>query len=150
MNVVAIRDTLISHALSLGLFSSVSGFEPKSAPPNGCYGVLWLDEIAPARGRSGLASTTMRLVWSFRVGVNMTREPQADIELQILVTATALMAAYSGDFELGGEAASIDLMGAHGAPLAAKAGYIDQDQVKYRVMVITIPIIINDVLTQAP
>ncbi len=150
MNVVAIRDALISHALSLHLFAQVEGHEPKAAPPNGLHGALWLDEIAPARGRSGQASTSMRLAWSFRIVVNMTREPQDDIDLQVLVAAAALMSAYSGDFELGGEAASIDLLGAHGAPLAAKAGYLNQDSVMFRVMVITIPIIVNDVLTQAP
>jgi len=34
--------------------------------------------------------------------------------------------------------------------LMAKAGYLSQDGRIYRVMVITIPIIVNDVFTQAP
>lgn len=150
MNVVAIRDALISHAASLGMFASVSGHEPKAAPGDGVYGALWVDEIAPARARSGLASTSVRLAFSFRIGTNMVAEPQDDIDPKVLVTASALILAYSGDFDLGNEAAYIDLLGAHGVGLMAKAGYMNQDSRLYRVMVVTIPIIVNDVFTQSP
>lgn len=150
LNAVEIQGALISHALTLGLFASVNGFEPKAAPMDGIHGALWLNAIEPARGRSGLTSTTVRLSYSFRVGVNMLAEPQDDIDLDILVATAALMRQYSGDFELGGSAAFVDLLGAHGAPLAAQAGYLNQDSKMFRVMVITIPIIVNDVFLQSP
>ena len=150
MNVIAIRDALISHALGLGIFASVSGHEPKSAPMDGLYGALWVDEIAPARGRSGLSATTTRLAFNFRVGTNMMRQPEDDVDPAILVGVAALMQQYSGDFELGGEAAFIDLLGAHGNPLSARAGYLNQDSKLFRVMVISIPLIVNDVFTQSP
>lgn len=150
MNVVAIRQTLISHALSSGLFSNVSGHEPKAAPVNGVHGALWVSNIAPAARRSGLDSTSTRLEFSFRVGIDMMAEPQDDTDAIVLVAVCWLMGAYSGDFMLGGEVASIDLLGAHGAPLAANAGYLNQDGRLYRVMVITIPLISNDVFDQAP
>lgn len=150
MNVVEIMGALISHALSLGLFNEVNGHEPKAAPMNGLYGALWVNGLEPARARSGLAATSCRLSFNFRVGTNMIAEPQDDIDPQILVTTAALMQQYSGDFELGGYAAFIDLLGAHGPSLSAQAGYLDQDGRKYRVMVITIPVIVNDVFTQSP
>lgn len=150
MDIPAIRAALISHALSLGLFSDVSGHEPKAAPTGGLYGALWVDSIDPARARSGLVSTTIRLAFNFRVGQNMMDEPQDDTDEKVLVATCALMALYSGDFELGGQVMEVDLEGAHGFPLAAKAGYLNQDGKLYRVMIIQIPLIVNDVFTQNP
>lgn len=150
LNVIALRDTLISHALSLGMFAEVSGFEPKAAPVNGLYGALWVQAMEPARGRSGLTATTMRIEYSFRIGTNMIAEPQDDIDPAVMVACAALMAAYSGDFNLGGYAEEIDLLGAWGTPLQGRAGYLSQDGKLYRVMVITIPVVVGDVLTQTP
>lgn len=150
MDVVAIRRNLIDHALSLGLFRNVSGHEPKSAPVNGLTGALWVNYFGPAQRRSGLAATSGRLEFSFRIGTNMLAEPQDDIDELVLVATAALMNAYSGDFTLGGEAMEIDLLGEVGAPLEARAGYLNQDAKLFRVMVITIPMIVNDVFTQAP
>lgn len=150
LNVIAIRDTLISHAVSLGLFKSVSKFEPKAAPPDGLYGALWVQAITPARNRSGLRATTLRIEYSFRIGTNMIAEPQDDIDPAVMVAAAALMNVYSGDFELGQYVEEIDLLGAYGDPLQARAGYLNQDSHLYRVMVITIPVIVSDVFTQIP
>lgn len=149
-DVPAIIAALESHALSLGMFALVNTHEPKAAPINGLHGALWVDEIAPAQRRSGMASTSARLVFNFRIGIGMIAEPQDDIDPQILVATMALMRAYSGDFELGGQAAQIDLLGAYGSPLGARAGYLPQDGKLFRVMVITIPIILNDVFDQSP
>lgn len=150
MDIPAIRAGLISHALALGLFSDVSGHEPKAAPTGGLSGALWMDSIDPARARSGLNSSTLRVAFNFRIGQGMLDEPQDDIDERVMVAACALMNAYSGDFELGGQVMEIDLLGAHGFPLSAKAGYLNQDSKLYRVMVITIPLIINDVFAQNP
>lgn len=150
LDVVEIQGALLSHALTLGLFASVNGFEPKAAPMDGIHGALWVASIEPARGRSGLNSTTMRLTYNFRVGVNMLAEPQDDIDPRILVATAALMRQYSGDFQLGGAVKNVDLLGETGPPLAAQAGYLNQDSKLFRVMVITIPLIINDVFLQAP
>ncbi len=150
MNVVEIRAALISHGLSLGMFQSVSGHEPKAAPPNGLTGALWLANFAPARGRSGLDATTMRLEFSFRIGQNMLAEPQDDLDAAVLVATASLMNAYSNDFELGGYVAQVDLLGAYGTPLSGTAGYLEQDKRLYRVMVLTIPLIVNDVFDQSP
>jgi hypothetical protein len=149
-DVLAIINALLSHALSLGVFEHVNGHEPKAAPMDGLHGSLWVDEIAPAQRRSGTSATSVRLAFNFRVQTSMMAEPQDDIDPAILVAVMLLMRAYSGDFELGGQAAFIDLLGAHGAPLAAKAGYLNQDNRLYRVMVLAIPIILNDVFDQAP
>lgn len=146
----AIISALISHAQSLGVFASVNAHEPKAAPTNGLTGALWVDEITPAPRRSGLASTSFRLAFNFRVSMNMLADPQDEIDPAVLTAVMLLLRAYAGDFELGGQVAFIDLLGAHGAPLSAKAGYMPQDGRLYRVMTIAIPVVINDVTDQAP
>ena len=62
----------------------------------------------------------------------------------------ALIGAYSGDFDFGGEAGvrAVDLLGMTGTPLAAIAGYIEMDRKMMRVITITLPVVINDLWTQ--
>jgi hypothetical protein len=43
----------------------------------------------------------------------------------------------------------VDLLGSAGAPLSAQAGYLNQDGRLFRVMTLTLPIIVNDVWDQA-
>ena len=43
----------------------------------------------------------------------------------------------------------VDLLGMAGSPLGAQAGYINQDGALYRVMTITLPLLITDAWTQA-
>jgi hypothetical protein len=150
LNVIGLRDTLLSHALASGLFDNVAGHEPKASPGNGVYAALWVQEIGVAAGRSGLTATAIRVEYSIRIGTNMLGERQDDIDPAVMVAAASLVLAYSGDFQLGGFADQVDLLGAYGAPLAARAGYLNQDGVLYRVMVVTVPVIVDDVFTQTP
>jgi hypothetical protein len=62
-----------------------------------------------------------------------------------------MMGAFSGDFDLGGVGGVryIDLLGSTGTVLGAVAGYIEIDKKMFRVMTMTIPIIINDAFVQA-
>ena len=62
-----------------------------------------------------------------------------------------LFEAYSGDFQLGDENRWIDLLGAtQGHPLFSQSGYINIDNMVYRVMTITVPVIVENAWTQAP
>lgn len=150
LDIDAVYAGLISHLQNLGVFSLVNDFEPKAAPLNGPHAALWLESFAPARGRSGLQSTTMRLAFNLRISMNMISEPQSGTD-PLVLTATALaIREFSGDFDLNGSISHVDLLGAYGDPLQGRAGYLDQDGKKYRVMVVTIPLIINDVFDQAP
>ncbi len=59
------------------------------------------------------------------------------------------MGRLTGDLRLDATVRMIDLLGAHGDGLEAIAGYTKiQDQV-YRVMELTIPLIVNDIWTQS-
>lgn len=137
-----------SHALATAYFDRVNKHEPKNAPGRGLTAAVWVDKIEPALGKSGLMSTTVRLTLNVRVYSNMLQEPQDMIDPEILKAIDALMEAYSGDFELGGEAMFVDLLGDGGTALSAQAGYISTDNKMYRVMTIVLPIIVDNLWDQ--
>jgi hypothetical protein len=146
--VISLRDQVVSHALKLGVFDKVANHEPKNAPGNGLFASIYMQEIDPLPEISGLASTSGRVAFHIRIETNMLQEPQDDIDGLILTAATTLIGEYSGNFTLGGTVRNVDLLGAHGEPLKAQAGYLDIDKKLYRVMVVTLPIVINDLWQQ--
>lgn len=145
----AILDAVVSHALASGHFERVNQHEPKSAPGNGLSAAVWVDRVGPARG-SGLAMTSALLVLNVRLYTSMLSEPQDAIDPNLMAAHDALMTAYSGAFTLGGLVRSVDLLGAAGTPLSSQAGYLNQDSKLFRVITITLPVIVNDCWEQAP
>lgn len=139
-----------SHAKASGLFDSVNTHEPKSAPGGNLHCAIYVSGLGPVPTGSGLAFTAGVLTVMARIYLPMIQEPQDKIDPTIIAATDTLMTAFSGDFELGGNARNIDLLGQTGEPLSARAGYITIDQTSYRSMDITIPIVVNDVFTQAP
>ena len=144
----ALFSAMESHALESGLFEAVNGHEPKSAPGSGLTAAVWCQEIGPAAGASGLNSTTGLLLFNLRIFQNMLSEPQDAIDPTVMTAVDVLFAAYSGDFELGGLVKTVDLLGIHGTTLSAKAGYQNQDGKLFRIMNLTIPLVINDLWEQ--
>ena len=149
LNAQGLVDALVTHAQASGRFETVNSHEPKSAPGNGLRAAIWADKVTPVR-TSGLNLTSAMVTLMVRVYSNMIAEPQDAIDPEIVGAVDVLMAAYSGDFELGGLAREIDLLGANGAGLSAQAGYLNQDGRLYRVVTITVPILVNDAWTQSP
>lgn len=147
--VTALVSQLVSHAESLGVFQRVNSHEPKNAPGNGLSCSIWTQTIEPAPNTSGLAATSGRVEFHARVMSSMLAEPQDDIDPDLLTAVTTLMSEYSGHFTLGGSVQDVDLLGMHGTALSAQAGYLEIDRRMYRVMVVTLPVIINDMYGQA-
>ena len=150
INSEGLFNALTSHALTLGRFDRVNGHESKNAPGNGLTCDIWFARLDPVPPASGLASTSTRVVFTARVYSNMLQEPQDGIDPAILSATDALMAAYSGDFELGGQVRDVDLLGETGIALSAQAGYLKVDTTTYRTVDITIPLVVSDLWTQAP
>ncbi len=148
MEVEAITDAVVSHAAASGWFEQVNEHEPKNAPGYGLTAAVWCQGVAPIPGRSGLANTSGRLLFNVRLYANMTSEPQGQIDPRLLGALDALFAAYSGDFTLDGLIGNVDLLGSYGLALTAVAGYVDVSGVMYRVMTITLPLIVNDLWNQ--
>lgn len=146
----AIINAVVSHAAASGHFEKVNGHEPKNAPGKGLTAAVWVQRLTSIARRSGLAATSALLIVNLRVYSNMVAEPQDAIDPNVVAAVDALMTAYGGDFTLGGLVAEVDLLGQYGTALAAEAGYLSQDNKMFRVMTLTIPLVLNDVWSQSP
>lgn len=143
-------DALASHAMASGYFDMVNQHEPKSKPGRGITCAVWIDRIEPARSMSGLNSTTSRVTFNVRVYTNMLQNPQDSIDPNVMIASDALFEAYSNDFTLGGLIREVDLLGeSQGNPLFGQSGYINIDNMVYRVFTLTVPCIVNDAWGQA-
>lgn len=144
-------ERVASHAMSLGYFDRVNQHEPKNGPGRGLTCAVWINRIEGTSARSGLAKTSARVEFNVRVYLNMIQEPQDMIDPDMMEATDALLEAYTGDFTLGGTIAAVDVMGmAQRHPMGAEAGYINIDNKVYRVMTITLPVLVDDAWSQTP
>jgi hypothetical protein len=150
---VGIRDLLdavVSEAQRLGVFDRFAQHEPKSAPGQGLTWACWVQRVDPIRG-SGLDSTSARIVFTIRLYSSWSEEPVDEIDPTMIEAADLLTAAYCGNFTLDiAEVRMVDIKGAYDIPLAWEAGYLNVGGGMYRILDITLPLVINDVWTEAP
>jgi hypothetical protein len=146
----ALYAAVVSDAMALNLFPAVLGHEPKAAPQSDPTLAVWLQGLVPARGLSGLASTSGRAQFGARIYSSFLAKPEDDIDPKLLELASALIGAWSGGFTLGGDVMMVDLLGAYGDPLSFEAGYITHDEKPYRVAELVLPVIVDDLWEQAP
>lgn len=154
LDVSDIYAQVVSHSKRLGVFQTVLTHEPKSAPPNGLTCVFWLNTMDPIPEASGLAVTSLRLELSVRIYENFKVQPEDQIDARILDAAAKLMESYTGDFRLttttpSSNEAEIDLLGSYGDAMKFEGAYLDIDGNLYRAVLISLPIVIYDVFTQA-
>lgn len=147
LNIGGILDGVVSHAMASGHFEQVNGHEPANAPSLGLTAAVWTDSIQAIRS-SGLASTSAVLVFNVRVYTSTQSEPADAIDPNVISAVDDLCAAYIGDFTLGGLVRQVDVLGQHGQPLLVRAGYIQQSGAIFRVMTITLPVIVDDLWEQ--
>ena len=150
LNASGILDAIVSHAQTLGVFESVNAHESVNAPGHGLHAEIWADSIAPVANASGLRSTSARVVWTVRIRGSADAQPRDMIDPHMMAAVDALLAAYSGDFDLGGLVRCVDLLGMAGVPLSARAGYLEQDRKTYRIMDVVLPVLVDDVWEQIP
>ncbi|WP_151477739.1 hypothetical protein [Streptomyces albicerus] len=151
LNSSAILDAVATHAMSLGHFQSVTLHEPRAVTGNGIAACVLVESITPIRS-SGAAMTSVRL--ELMVGIYTTTLTDADtdsIDAVLGEAADALMETYTEDFTLGGLVRQVDIFGAYGQALGARAGnYIRPDgSPPLRVFRVTLPLIVDDVFAQA-
>lgn len=152
MDTDAIIDAVVSEAQALGLFDRVNSYEPKAPPGDGLTCAVWVESIDPIQS-SGLNSTSIRIALTVRLYTSMLAEPPGMIDPNLTRACSALMEAYTGDFTLDGLVRNVDLLGQHGVPLSAQAGYVQigrEDSRLMRIFNITLPLLINDAWTQVP
>lgn len=147
---IAIQDALVSHAQALGVFDTVVDHAPATVPGAGIW-CIWEVTTPFARASSGLASTSAVATWAATILAPLTTEPGGDIERDVLRATDALLRSLIGDFELGGLVRYVDVRGSEGTPLRAEAGYATVNgQTRVRVVVVTVPLIVNDLYDEVP
>lgn len=150
----SITEALVSHAQLTGDFERVNTAEPKSAPAPGLSCAIWAQALRPLAEESGLSSTTAYLIMQVRVYDSMIRQTPEEtdqIDLSMLTAVNNLMISYSGEFTLAIDGVTLDLLGIGGEALHAEAGYVQiggPGSGLYRIMTITVPMIIDDAWTQ--
>ena len=150
--VTTLLASLVSMARKLGPFKAVMTHEPKSPPSSFPALAIWWAGIRPARS-SGLASVSGVVTFSMRVYQDsMLAEPQNAIDPGLLKNTCLVLKAIAGGFTLGmgGQVRDVDLLGAEGQALEARSGYITHDNRLLRVAEITVPVVVNDLWTEAP
>jgi hypothetical protein len=142
------RDVLTSHAQALGIFGQVLKHEPLSSPGSGLTYAVWGGDIDPLPAASGLASTSVRVIFNGRIYLPADTEPPDSVDIQLTDAATDLMSTYTGDFTLDGSVRNIDLLGEFGERMRARLGYLDIGSTTYRIATLTIPTIFSNAWTQ--
>ena len=81
-------------------------------------------------------------VVNLRIYDNMMREPQEDVELEMAIVLSDVMNDLAGDFDLGATVRAIDFAGMYGTSMGARLGYLDVGGTMYRVVDLTVPLIL--------
>lgn len=135
--------TLEGYCASSGMFETVVGHEPQSAPTRtGLTAAVQFMEMRSCT--SGLNSTSVRVELWVRVFTNGLQKPEDDIDPRIMDAADVIFGALCGDFDFGSQARYVDLRGSDGEPLRALAGYITIDKTQFRTVDVVVPVLIND------
>jgi hypothetical protein len=147
VDIDGVLNAIVSHASTTGYFERINQHEPLNRPGYGITAAVWIDHVRPVTS-SGLDSASVLLVFNVRLYTSTLQEPQDAIDPEMVRAVDALFTAYIGDFTLGGLVRHVDVFGADGPPLDAQAGYLKQDEVLYRVITITLPLVVNDVWSE--
>ena len=151
LDLLTYRSAVMSHAQALGLFGNVLGHEPVSAPPSGLTCAVWVSRVAPVPAGSGVAAGTGRLELMARVFMPADTDPEDSVDIAVTDAVDQMLSALFADFTLGDTIRNVDLLGAHGTALSAVFAYTGfGGGTTYRIATLTIPLIINDLWTEAP
>lgn len=139
-------NAVTSLAGSTGWFDRVAGHEPiKNPPGSGLTCASWVQSMRMAKS-SGLSSSSAVVIMQTRIFMSALADPQDGVDPQLLLATHDLLTAYLADYTLGGLVRSIDVRGAEGVPVSCTAGYLEQGSPTrlFRVMTVTLPVIVND------
>jgi hypothetical protein len=141
----ALFQALESHALSLNLFRRVNLHEPENAPGEGLSCSITLGSVTASGNLSGLKAVSGTITFQVMIFNPMQQKPLDGIDPAILAAVSQLLAAYSGNFTLGGTVRDIDLLS-----LRAEPAYVESDGKPFRVEQISVPIVVDDLWGMSP
>lgn len=142
----ALRD----HAQQLGVFETVQGHEAKVSPGTGVHCEIFGGGFGLVPSKSGLDSVSLRLTFRIRLRTSWLQQPADDVDSRLLKCLDPLMASYIAGFTLGGLVESLDILGAGGGgSVQGQFGYLDQGDGKYRTVEFQLPLLVDDLWTEA-
>lgn len=148
LSITAVTNALVSHAQSLGLFEQVNTHEPRGTTTHGLRAAVWVQGVRPAARRSGVNATSAVVLLQLRIYQAAEMEPRDAIDQRVTDAMDVIIATLTGDFELGGAASELDLLGMYGQPMEVVAGYVEAGGGLTRIMDLTIPVVVNDAWLQ--
>lgn len=150
LNTKQYMDALASAALRTGRFDAVNGVDIGSTPANsGMVAVIWPRRIRAIPAGSGLNTTSASIVFTMRLFAAMNADPMGEIDPLMIDATDEIMNMLSGDFTLDGLIDYVDLLGEHGDALGSDSGFLKLNENQtFRIVDITIPLIIHTVWTQ--
>ena len=150
LDILGLQGAICAAMQRTGYLKTVGGHEPREAPTKDPHGAVWLSgPIRPARV-SGLASVATCVTWLVRVYLPADSKPYDEIDQELYRITDALMALFFGEFTLGGRVRNVDIFGAHSPGFSAEPGYQRIGSTTFRVMTITLPLIVNDQFEEVP
>ena len=140
---------LKDHAMQQG-FETVYTHETKSPAGPGVHCEIVASGFELNAGRSGLDTTSVRLQFRVRLKTTWTQKPADDVDSRLLKALDPLMSSYIAGFTLGGLTAAVAILGdAGGQPIVGQFGYIDQGGVTFRTIEFPLPLLVDDLWTEA-
>ena len=148
MDFTTLLNGLVSHAQATGGFAETNGHQPPTITAAGITCGIWVQDMRPVPALSGLNKTSIEALFNVRLYSSAVQQPYDAIDPAMMNATNTLLAAYSGDFQLGGVVMEVDLLGAYGPSMSATAGYMTNDGVTLRVMTINLPLLVTDLWAQ--
>lgn len=143
-------DAVVSVFQRTGYFDRTNKYEAKKRPNKGLHAAVWFQNMRPVGAISGLDVSSALVTFIGRIYSDMLKDPQDMIDPNVMRAASNVMRSFHGnfDFGLGSFVRNVDLLGETGSQLDATAGYLEISNTMFRVVDITIPVIVNDVWEQ--
>jgi hypothetical protein len=140
--VQALFDALKSAVQQTALFQAVDMHEPVSPPGVRLYCSIIFAGLKPVTS-SGLNVTSGQVTFDMRIWSKAQQRPLDKIDPEIVAAAATVIGVLSGELTLGETVRDIDLLSMSGTP-----GWVEFNGEQFRVMSISIPIVINDLFEQ--
>jgi len=133
-------NVVVSFLQKRGEYSLVQIGEPKS-PPRGDLAAAVFVSDASVVGVT-LQTTIEIHELTIRLYRNMMEEPEEDNELRISQAVTGIVSDLLGDYDLGASVRNI-AVGEYGRTVSATYGYLDVGGTMYRMVDISVPLVVD-------
>lgn len=144
---------ITDYVQQTALFDSVQSFELDGNIGHFVAAVFPAsDALEPVEGLSGINVTSLRVTFIVRLYLAVSQQTPDVIDPKMVNATATIMRKFNGRFTFGETVYAIDLLGESGIKLSARAGYLKVGSpdapALYRIMDITVPVLLADVWPQ--